>query len=385
MVPGIGLFGGTFDPVHNGHLAIIQAAAASGRIKHLFVIPSGTPAQKTKLHLDTETRMQLLQLAIRELDLPIPLSVSTFEIDRPVPSFTIDTVQHFKALFPNDQLYLIIGADQWEQFSTWKDPETLQSLAHIWVANRHHTPSLNGINQHPLAIPDWPVSSTEIRSKAQHGKSLKPEVPNSVGCYIALHHLFSAPESKPKTPVVIGITGRVGSGKSAAADYLSKTYDLPIIDLDLIGHEALKNPGIKQKLVAHFGPDILTPQGDIHRPSLGPLVFSNSKALYFLNALVHPWMKTEVLKHLKRGKPSLLVGSLIQEMDLNAVCFGIMVIDADDEAICTRNKDKFLRVSPHQRSRKAFQNSGDVVVENKFTFAFFEALDKALYDMVLAP
>lgn len=157
--------------------------------------------------------------------------------------------------------------------------------------------------------------------------------------------------------MVIGLTGRVGVGKSFVASLLVKTFDILHLDLDIIGHEILLDPVVQAAVLDRFGV--------ADRASLGAIVFSDKKALQDLNAMMHPRMKAFVLDQLKlAAKPVVISGALLDEIWLMSVCDQIWVVDAPDDVIRERIGEKFDKIISVQRSRDAYLDEADVVFHN---------------------
>lgn len=174
---------------------------------------------------------------------------------------------------------------------------------------------------------------------------------------------------------VIGITGRVGSGKSLAASIFQRHFSGTILDLDRIGHTILQKKSIKEKLIQLFGQAIVDSQGDISRKNLGELVFSDRTKLQALNQVIHPEIKKEVVSFLStysRDSFIFLVGALIEEIGLSDICDHMIVIDATDADIIRAIGPKFERIAPFQRSRGNYIQSADFVVQNEFDLTAFE-------------
>lgn len=170
--------------------------------------------------------------------------------------------------------------------------------------------------------------------------------------------------------MIIGITGRVGSGKSKATEILKKEFDFHIIDLDVIGHDALKNKSIKENIVKEFK-GILTNSDDIDRKKLGNIVFNNTQELKKLNSIVHPYIFNTTKKLIKSNKNviKIVTGALMYELSMNNLCDVMIVIDADDQDI--RNfSDRFDKIKNHQLSKHDFIEKADIVIENNFDETF---------------
>ena len=199
----IGFFGGTFNPVHQGHLLLAREAVKQLHLDHLQWIPA-KPWQKTQESiLPDEDRVKMLQLAI-EAD--PNMSVNTMELQRQKLSYSIDTLRELQKRYPQDERFYLIGADQWENFHTWKDWQALFDLATFVIFERDGQRSANAQVQAFLkdktqrvlflTMPAVPVCSTELRSEARRRGLNSPLcrrwIPESVRNYMILHHLFAA-------------------------------------------------------------------------------------------------------------------------------------------------------------------------------------------------
>lgn len=169
--------------------------------------------------------------------------------------------------------------------------------------------------------------------------------------------------------MIIGLTGRVGSGKSYIASILEHQFDLEIIDLDILGHQLLEKDSIKDGLFRLFGESIFTPDFRINRAVLGKIVFSSAQQLQKLNKLIHPALTKEAILMIESleetEKIGLVVGALIQELGLESYCDDIIVVDASDEAIRKRIGAKF-DISRLQKNREDYLKLGHRL-ENDFT------------------
>lgn len=144
------VFGGSFDPVHQGHVAMVQHMVERLQIDEVRLIPAGQPWQKARLKASAEQRTRMLQLAFEDT-LSVPFCIDQQEIERAaaqVPSYTIDTLKNLRSQLGNAvALNLLIGADQFHNFATWKDWQQIFSLANIVVAARP------GYNLQPDELP----------------------------------------------------------------------------------------------------------------------------------------------------------------------------------------------------------------------------------------
>jgi dephospho-CoA kinase len=157
--------------------------------------------------------------------------------------------------------------------------------------------------------------------------------------------------------MIIGLTGRVGSGKTHIASILITKLKLNHLDLDKIGHRLLEKKSVQKKLEATFNTS--------DRTALSTLVFSSPQKLKALNAIMHPLIKKEVLKKITPKKNWLISGALIQEIGLKKYCNLLCVVDASDETIIERISTKFTKIAPHQKSRAEFIAIADIVISNE--------------------
>lgn len=133
------IFGGSFDPVHQGHVALAQHFIHLFQVDELRVIPTGQPWQKAQLKANAEQRIKMLELAFESIS-QVPMVIDTQEIERAkqnIASYTVDTLSNLRSQLGNENaLILLIGADQFHNFATWKNWQSIFKLAHIVVAAR---------------------------------------------------------------------------------------------------------------------------------------------------------------------------------------------------------------------------------------------------------
>jgi nicotinate-nucleotide adenylyltransferase len=184
----VGVFGGTFDPVHVGHLAIAQAALESLPLDRVvFVIARRSPLKERGPVADETDRLQMLELAVA--DEP-RFAVSRAELDREGPSYTVDTLERLSG---PDDLFLILGSDAIADFPRWKEPERITTLATLVVAERPAAPERMG--DAPIVRFDAPrldISSRELRARAARGLSLRYLVPDPAWRHIEARGLYRA-------------------------------------------------------------------------------------------------------------------------------------------------------------------------------------------------
>lgn len=193
----VGLFGGAFDPPHRAHVALAQAAVEQLQLDVLHVVPTGHAWHKQRPLTEAKHRMAMCHLAFSDVRRAL---VDDREIMRSGPTYTIDTLKELRHLYPQAQLYLIMGEDQAKALPNWHHAEELGSAAIICVASRAEStaahafgPSesaLQGAVFQPVQMPPSPLSATEIRDKSARGQSVAPLVIESVARYIDQHHLY---------------------------------------------------------------------------------------------------------------------------------------------------------------------------------------------------
>jgi len=184
----VGVFGGTFDPVHVGHLAIAHAALESVPLDRvLFVIAKRSPLKGRAPVAGEEDRLRMLELAIAGEP---RFAVSRIELERDGPSYTVDTLERLAGA---DELFLILGSDAIADFPRWKDPERIGRLATLVVAERPGAPERVG--DAPTVAFDAPrldISSRELRARAARGLSLRYLVPDAAWKHIEARGLYRA-------------------------------------------------------------------------------------------------------------------------------------------------------------------------------------------------
>ncbi|MHB8188915.1 MAG: nicotinate-nucleotide adenylyltransferase [Ferrimicrobium sp.] len=182
IVMRTGVFGGTFDPIHIGHLVAAQNAQHAAALDRILFVIANQPWQKEGGR--TVTNADLRYLVVEELLRDIPhLEACDIEIRRGGPSYTYDTLLVLKELYPTDELFLIVGADAAESMATWERAELLSDLADLIVLNRYGYPTPEGILNFPepiaVEMPWLDISSTDLRDRVKTKRPLQfllPEV-----------------------------------------------------------------------------------------------------------------------------------------------------------------------------------------------------------------
>jgi nicotinate-nucleotide adenylyltransferase len=202
----LGIFGGTFDPVHLGHLILVSELRAALGLDRVLLVPNARSPFKTNQEISSESdRIAMLEIAVA--DTPW-LDVSTIELDRGGISYTIDTLNQLHQQQPGAKLFFLMGADSLLDLPSWRDPNGILSLAEIAVATRPGvSPDLAPIQSslptaknriHIIETPLIALSSTDIRRRVHARKPITFLVPAPVEHYIAKHGLYL--EIVPKSP-----------------------------------------------------------------------------------------------------------------------------------------------------------------------------------------
>ena len=188
----LGVMGGTFDPIHHGHLVAASEVAARFGLDEVIFVPTGQPWQKSHV---TATEDRYLMTVIATASNP-RFKVSRVDIDRDGPTYTIDTLRDIQALYPNADLFFISGADAISQILSWKDVDKLWDKAHFVAVTRpghelHLPASAPEGAIDVLEIPALAISSTDIRLRAQNSEPVWYLVPDGVVQYINKHKLYA--------------------------------------------------------------------------------------------------------------------------------------------------------------------------------------------------
>ena len=198
----IGIFGGTFDPVHIGHLLLAKDLVDALALDRLYLVPNQvSPFKLGEARTSAHHRVAMLHLAVEGEE---RLAVSDVEVRRPPPSYTVDTLRHFREVHPAARRFFILGADNLRDLHHWREIESLFDLAEFRVLARPGF-DLRAVDPDSLRLPPGraaellrtalqtrlvPVSSTRIRSLAAERKSLNDLVPDAVADYISQNHLY---------------------------------------------------------------------------------------------------------------------------------------------------------------------------------------------------
>jgi nicotinate-nucleotide adenylyltransferase len=199
----LGIYGGTFNPVHYGHLLLAETCREQTGLDRVLFVPNAVSPHKDHAVTSPEARIEMLKLALGGHP---AMQVSTLEIERGGVSFTVETLTRVQQDFPNDKLFFLMGADSLEDLPTWRDPEKICQLAVPLVVRRagsaepdfgklaHLVDSerLGEIRQCQVTMPVMELSSTDIRQRVAAGNSIRYRMPRGVEMYILGNGLYSS-------------------------------------------------------------------------------------------------------------------------------------------------------------------------------------------------
>lgn len=202
----IGIMGGTFNPIHFGHLLLAENAFEYFQLDDLIFLPTGDPPHKANNQIvDKYRRLEMVQMAVED---NLHFDVSTLEIERKGYSYTVDTLKELVSKKPENKYYFIIGADSLEQFTQWKDFKTIFKLCKLIVACREnydidtikkiiadYEDKYNAII-HILSMPQIDISSSEIRKRVEESKTIKYMLPKDIEHYIVMNKLYKSDSFK---------------------------------------------------------------------------------------------------------------------------------------------------------------------------------------------
>ena len=193
----VGILGGTFDPIHMGHVAVAKAAMECARLDRVLFVPSAVPPHRVAAEASAEDRLAMSRLAV---DSDSPFEVSDVEVKRGGKSYTVDTLQELHRSLPDDELFLILGWDAARLFRTWHQPEGVSALASFVIVGR---PGMAPPTQADLKLagldpgrvvmcllPTPDISGSELRRAIAAGKSVAGKLPPAVERYIAANHVY---------------------------------------------------------------------------------------------------------------------------------------------------------------------------------------------------
>ena len=189
----LGLYGGTFDPIHLGHLILAEACREACGLDRVWFVVAGAPPHKPGGRTDVAHRLEMARLAVAGHP---SFEVSEIETRRPGPHYSVETLEAVAGERPGDELFFLIGADSLVDLPHWREPETILRLAGLVVANRpgFEPPPLDAPpDAKPIqrvTIPPIGIASKEVRRLLLEGRSIRYQVPRAVEAYIDAHGLY---------------------------------------------------------------------------------------------------------------------------------------------------------------------------------------------------
>jgi nicotinate-nucleotide adenylyltransferase len=196
----LGIYGGTFDPIHYGHLLLADRCREELQLDEVWFIPAGVSPHKVGKPLTPgKARVQMVEFAVSGFP---EFRVSKIELERTGPSYTVQTLEQLRAADPARELFLMMGADSAAELSTWREPQRILELAQVVAVNRAgEKPDLSNIEPlcqamgRPIRVVEMPAvdfSSSEIRTRVAAGRSIRFLTPRPVEMYIRANNLYRA-------------------------------------------------------------------------------------------------------------------------------------------------------------------------------------------------
>ena len=207
----LGVFGGTFNPLHVAHLRLAEEAREMLGLRRVLFVPSASPPHRDAPRVSAAQRLEMVYRAIASNP---SFEALTLELERPGPSFTVDTLQELTKQHPGERLWFLMGSDSLAELDTWREPERIFTLASIAVAARPDRPGGSLLSQLPPSlaggfretphglehasgteirgVPFTPlaISASDVRRRIARGSSVRYLVPNAVIDYIEKHRLY---------------------------------------------------------------------------------------------------------------------------------------------------------------------------------------------------
>jgi nicotinate-nucleotide adenylyltransferase len=207
----IGVFGGTFDPVHLGHLILAEQAREQGRLDQVVFVPAARPPHKRESPITPfRQRVEMLQFAVAGQP---AFRIDELEDERPGLSYTVDTLDSLRTRQPDNDWFLLVGSDTLAEMPDWRDPAGVVRSAGLLVMARtgEHIPSAEdvraslklphgeGVRLEVIEAPRIEIASRDLRRRAAEGRSLRYLVPRAVECYILEKHLYMDDPSRARS------------------------------------------------------------------------------------------------------------------------------------------------------------------------------------------
>jgi len=193
----LGLFGGTFDPIHLGHLILAEQCRESCGLDQVWFVVAGEPPHKPVGRTAVAHRLEMVRIAVAGHP---TFTVSDMETRRPGPHYSVETLESVRRDSPGEELFFLIGADSLAELVSWREPARIAQLATIVVVNRPGIEEVDGANlpefgpgSHPLlsvTIPPIGIASTDLRQRLAQRRSIRYQVPRGVEAYIEAQGLY---------------------------------------------------------------------------------------------------------------------------------------------------------------------------------------------------
>ena len=183
----VGLLGGSFDPVHHGHLVTAVVLRERLALEEVRLVPAGAQPFKARHSAAGAHRLRMVELAVA--DYP-GLGVERAELDRSGPSYMVDTLRHLRAGEPGESWVLLVGADAATDFSSWHEADAIPQLARVVFFDRAGQAPPEYRNVERVDVPAIESSATDVRARVRDGRSIRYWVPDAVAEYIATHRLY---------------------------------------------------------------------------------------------------------------------------------------------------------------------------------------------------
>ena len=199
----LGLYGGTFDPIHLGHLILAEACREACGLDRVWFVVAGAPPHKPGGRTDVGHRLEMARLAVAGNP---AFEVSEIEARRPGPHYSVETLEAVRRERPGDELFFLIGADSLVDLPHWRGPDQILRMASLVVANRpgfepppfETPPDARPI--HRVTIPPIGIASHEVRRRLLEGRSVRYQIPRAVEAYIDAHGLYRAAPDAVASP-----------------------------------------------------------------------------------------------------------------------------------------------------------------------------------------
>ena len=182
-----GILGGTFDPIHLGHLAAARAAMDCAHLDRVLLVPTGVPPHRPPTVADADDRLEMCRLAVAGEK---RFEVSDLELRRPGPSYTVDTLRELHRSYPGEELFLVLGWDAARLLETWHEPAEVRRLARVVVVTRPGSGAPATTTEILCERPTPNISGSELRRAIARGDDVSDRLPGAVAAYIAQRGLY---------------------------------------------------------------------------------------------------------------------------------------------------------------------------------------------------